>query len=51
LRQSLVPSLRSAQRQKVYVPGVQTGVPLLEMGAGSEPVVPLDPELPLPLLF
>ena len=51
LRQSLVPSLRSAHRQKVYVPGVHAEVPLLEMGGGSEPVFPLDPELPVLLLF
>ena len=44
LRQSFVLSLRSEQRQKTYAPGVQTEGPL-EMGPGSEPVVPLVPEL------
>jgi hypothetical protein len=51
LRQSFVPSLRSAQRQNTWLPGVQTGEPLLdEVVPGSELGVPLVglPELLFP---
>jgi hypothetical protein len=47
-RQSFVDSLRSAQRQNTYAPGVHTGDELPELPM-TDPVsvpVPLEPEVP-----